>query len=166
HAQYDLVCMIDADLQYSPKYIPAMIQKIEKGADIVVANRHIYKGGLIRKMCSKAFNFVFVQLLHRFNVDAQSGLKVFRRSVIEHIEVNPSPWTFDLEFLLKARRANYSIGSVNIEFIKRHAGESKVAIVKSSYEIGLSAIKLRLSAITIGKEKETRLHVPTSKFVH
>ena len=39
YTKYNLICMIDADLQYPPQAIPQMIEKIEKGADIVEANR-------------------------------------------------------------------------------------------------------------------------------
>src|SRR5205823_1855719 len=41
YAKYDIICMIDADLQYPPEAIPPMMEKITKGnADIVVANRN------------------------------------------------------------------------------------------------------------------------------
>src|SRR5690242_5673679 len=39
YAQYPYICMIDADLQYPPEEIPAMLAKIQAGADVVVANR-------------------------------------------------------------------------------------------------------------------------------
>src|SRR5450830_1711225 len=38
-AKYDLICMIDADLQYPPEVIPQMIEKISDNVDIVIANR-------------------------------------------------------------------------------------------------------------------------------
>jgi glycosyltransferase XagB len=143
-AKYNMLCMIDADLQYSPAYIPQMIKEIQKGKDIVVANRKKYEAGAMRKTMSKIFHGVFARLLHGFTEDVQSGLKVFKRTVARHLELNPSSWTFDMEFLLKARHAGYKIGTVDIEFKKRHAGTSKIAMVRSSLEIGYSAIKLKL----------------------
>lgn len=143
-AQYPVLCMIDADLQYSPEYIPQMLEEIAHGKDIVVANRKKYEAGFIRKTMSKVFHGVFAKMLHGFDEDVQSGLKVFKRSVVRHLELNPSSWTFDMEFLLKARHAGYKIGTVDIEFKKRYAGESKIAVVRSSVEIGFSAVKLKM----------------------
>jgi glycosyltransferase XagB len=142
-AKYELLCMIDADLQYAPSYIPQMMQQIQNGKDIVVANRKKYEAGVVRRTMSKVFHSVFARMLHGFTEDVQSGLKVFKKTVVNHLELNPSSWTFDMEFLLKARHAGYKIGTVDIEFKKRHAGESKIAVVRSSAEIGYSAVKLK-----------------------
>lgn len=144
YAKYDVISMIDADLQYSPSYLPQMINEINNGKDIVVANRKKYEAGFMRKTMSKVFHSVFARALHGFTEDVQSGLKVFKKDVVEHFEINPSSWTFDMEFLLKARHAGYKIGTVDIEFKKRHAGDSKIAMVRSSAEIGFSAMKLKV----------------------
>ncbi len=143
-ARYNILCMIDADLQYSPKYIPQMIKQIEKGADIVVSNRKQYVAGQIRKMSSKIFHLFFVKVLHSLPFDTQSGLKILRKSVLNHITLSPSPWTFDLELLLKAHHAGYKIESLDIIFNERHTGSSKINLLKSSMEIGLSALRLKL----------------------
>jgi hypothetical protein len=49
-----------------------------------------------------------------------------------------------LEFLTGARDAGYSIETVDILFMERTAGESKINILKASTEIGSNAIKLKL----------------------
>ncbi len=143
-AKYNILCMIDADLQYSPKYIPQMIKKIEKGADIVVSDRKEYIAGRVRKISSNIFHLVFVKTLHSLPYDTQSGLKILKKSVLNHITLNPSPWTFDLEFLLKAHHAGYKIDTLDITFNERLTGNSKINLLKSSLEIGLSALKLKL----------------------
>lgn len=173
HAKYDVICMLDADLQYSPKFIPDMLEKIENGADIVVGNRKKYEAGLHRKFVSKTFNFLFVRMLHGLRVDSQAGLKVFRKSVVQHLELNPSSWTFDLELLLKARSAGYKIENHDITFNKRHAGSSKIAFVRSSFEIGKNAFALKLSdhglvpfSKELAKVKGQGFFVKGNEFVH
>ena len=37
HAKYQILCMIDADLQYPPEAIPIMIEKLHQGTDVVIA---------------------------------------------------------------------------------------------------------------------------------
>ena len=95
--------MIDADLQYPPEAIPEMMNNINFGVDVVVANRKENHVSLRRKIISRAFNLFFAKYLHGLHVDVQSGLKVFKKEVVERISLHPSQWTFDLEFLLKAK---------------------------------------------------------------
>lgn len=148
HAKYDTVSFIDADLQYPPEAMPHMYGLIQdKQADIVVTRRIVKYSSLVRQAMSNGFRLVFGYWLHGMNFDIQSGLKMFRRELMQAIELNPSPWSFDLEFMVKSRKAGYTISSVDIEFTPRSAGETKVGFVKASYEVGMAAIKLKLSMI-------------------
>jgi glycosyltransferase XagB len=143
YAKYEIICMIDADLQYPPEVIPQMLSKIGNGADIVVANRNYAKASFLRNVISKTFSTIFGRLIHGMKVDVQSGLKVFKKEIIERLEINPSPWTFDLEFLKKSVEAGYDIDSVSIDFSKRIYGKSKINFIKSSWEIGVQALRLK-----------------------
>jgi len=143
YAQFEIVAMIDADLQYPPEAIPDMVSKLSKGCDIVVANRLTRETGIFRSLISKSFVFLFGRFLHGLECDVQSGLKVFRRKIIREVRLDPSPWAFDMEFLLSAQNSGYSIGSVDVVFSDRRFGKSKVNIIRTSIEIGLSALKLR-----------------------
>jgi len=144
HATTDLVAMIDADLQYPPEAIPKMIEKIEKGADVVVANRIKRNTPFLRKFASKSFRMVFGKLLHGFDCDVQSGLKVFRKEIIERVKLTPGRWMFDLEFLIAAVEGGYTIETINIRFDARYAGKPKIGLVSASLEMAISAIRLKL----------------------
>ena len=144
-ARYGLLAILDADLQYPPEAIPAMIDKINAGSDIVVANRIKVKDKkVIRRIASRFFYLFFGKILHGIDCDVQSGLKVFRKQIIEEITINPSPWTFDLEFLVNAQNAGYTIASVDIVFAERFQGESKINFFKAIREIGNNAIALKI----------------------
>lgn len=145
YAKYSLTAIIDADLQYPPEVIPRMIKKIERGLDVVVAKRTHHQTGFVRNLISRFFHLFFAKQLHGFSVDVQSGLKVFRSEIVKRFGLNPSPWTFDLEFLLKAKNAGYKIGGEEIIFSKRFYGKSKVNILKTSFEIGLSSLRLKFT---------------------
>lgn len=143
-AQHETIAMIDADLQYPPEAIPQMVTKMEKGADIVVANRKERDTDFVRSLLSKTFTFFFARILHDLHCDSQSGLKVFRKKILREVKLTPTPWTFDMEFLLAARNYGYVIDSVEIAFSERQSGSSKLSPLKAIFEIGLSAIKLKL----------------------
>lgn len=146
YAKYDVICMIDADLQYPPEAIPSMFWQIKDGTtDIVIADRITSKTSALRKLASSTFNSIFVKFLNKIDYDSQSGLKLFRKEIVERIDLNAKSWSFDLEFLKKSLDAGYSIGSVNIELGKRYSGNAKVNLVKTSLELAISAIKVKLS---------------------
>lgn len=143
YAQYSILCMIDADLQYPPSAILSMQKKIEEGADIVVAQRKVFQISLLRKVFSKGFHFIFSSLLHNLSVDTQSGLKVFRKKVIDSLDIYPTDWAFDMEFLVRARGRGFQIASVPIEFRKRNAGKTKINLLTVSLQLAINALSLK-----------------------
>ncbi len=144
YAKYELLCMIDADLQYAPEYIPAMV-KMSSQADIIIAKRKEQSIPFFRKIMSSAQHFIFNKILHNMDYDVQSGLKVFKKEIVDRITLNPKPWTFDLEFLLKAIQAGYTISSLPIAFYSRLHGKSKINVLKDSWQIAISAIQLKFA---------------------
>lgn len=153
-ARYNLLAILDADLQYPPEAIPEMIEKINAGSDIIVANRiKIKDKKIFRRIASRFFYLFFGKIMHGIDCDVQSGLKVFKKQIIKEITINPSPWTFDLEFLINAVNAGYKIESIDIVFDQRHSGESKINFFKSIYEIGSNAFNLKIKG-----RKPSKIH--------
>lgn len=167
YVQNDIVAMIDADLQYPPEAIVKMVKKIEQGADVVVANRVEKETSFLRSFISKSFNYIFAKILHDLKCDVQSGLKVFRKKIINEVKLNPSPWTFDMEFLLSAQNYGYKIDSVNIKFDERIAGTSKINVIKAAIEIGWNALVLKVRGRTpLIIKAETNLHMRGAGVAH
>jgi len=146
-AKGNAIVMIDADLQYPPEVVPLMVAELKK-ADIVVAKRKSYQASSLRHMMTLSFRSIFGGLLFHLEHDIQSGLKVFSREVIETVSIVPtSGWTFDLEFLHRAKQAGFSIIDHDITFSHRIAGASKVRTLRSSWEIGMNAIRTKFKKI-------------------
>src|SRR5579862_5958015 len=135
-----VLVMIDGDLQYPPDKIPALINEL-KDSDVVVANRESYHDTKLRRFLSKGFKHFFGKFLFGLETDVQSGMKVFKREVFQTVNTTPvSPWTFDLEFLYRARIAGYVIKNVPIIFAERKHGESKINLFGQVLEIGINAL--------------------------
>lgn len=142
-AKGEIIAMIDADLQYPPKFIYKMAAQIDKNADIIVANRKNYQDALLRKILSRSFK-IFGKVVFGLDCDIQSGLKVFRQEVIKTVKFNPqSPWTFDLEFLYIAKRAGCKTKNMDITFYPRKNGQSQIKIMQTIFEIMFYSIKLK-----------------------
>ncbi len=86
-AQGRYVVTMDADLQDDPAEIPALIDKLEEGHDLVSGWKKERKDPLTKTIPSRFFNWVTRQIsglpLHDFNC----GLKVYRREVVKSVDV-------------------------------------------------------------------------------
>lgn len=86
-AEGEFIVTMDADLQDDPFEIPAMIQKLENGADLVSGWKKVRHDPISKTVPSRFFNAVTRWTtginLHDFNC----GLKAYRREVTRHIHL-------------------------------------------------------------------------------
>ncbi len=142
-AEYDLVCMIDGDLQYPPEAIGAMYHKMHYcDADVIITERIDNKTSALRRLSSAIYNFFFIKLLFGINYDTQSGLKLFKKKILHNVTLSPSPWSFDLEFIVRTLEQDYTILNHEIAFSKRHAGVPKVHMLSTTMELSAAALRL------------------------
>jgi len=147
HARSELICMIDADLQYDPKHIPEMLSRIEHNPEVgvVVAERKEYRGRMRRRLASRLNAFVFGKLLFNIPHDIQSGLKIFRKEIAQHIDSQfVGPWSFDIPLLFTAKETGFIITDVPITFEHRENGESKIMMSSTAVELISRALSLKL----------------------
>lgn len=105
----NLICFLDADLELDPSLINSFIKIInKKEADVIVGSKRHPKSkinySLKRKFLSYTYN-KFVKLLFRLKVnDTQTGIKLFKREVLERVfpKVSIKGYAFDLELLINA----------------------------------------------------------------
>ncbi len=148
-ARYDVLCMIDADLQYPPEAIVPMFRMLQtENADLVISEREDHATSRLRQLSSKMFHFVFTRLLFGFDYDSQSGLKLFKKSVVDGMHLNPTPWSFDLEFIVRALEKDCRILRYPIPFSERHSGAAKIKLAAVTYELAKAAVMLRLNSST------------------
>jgi cellulose synthase/poly-beta-1,6-N-acetylglucosamine synthase-like glycosyltransferase len=151
-----IIAMIDGDLQYSPEYLPEMFH-LMKEHGVVVANRKMNGSSSLRKIGSKVNSLIFGKILFGFGFDTQSGLKMFRRDIFRHIkESDVTAWTIDMPLLHTAVELGYSIGCVDIEFLERKNGYSKIHYAKAAYEIAKGSVKLKLKRKRVYPIKSSR----------
>ena len=137
------IAMIDGDLQYPPEAIPRMY-KLAQNHGVVVANRQMNGGSTLRKIGSKINNFLLGKAVLGFDCDVQSGLKVFRKEIVDYVrEEEVTPWTIDMNILRVAKDFGYQIDSVDIDYFERRNGESKIRFLRDSWEIVLASLKTR-----------------------
>ena len=96
-SQGEILGVIDGDLQHPPETLIKMLNEMGKGADLVVASRHVEGGGVsdwgfIRRILSRGAQMLGLIILP--NVigrvsDPMSGYFMIRRSAIANRPMNP-----------------------------------------------------------------------------
>jgi glycosyltransferase involved in cell wall biosynthesis len=120
-AHGDLVMFMDADLDVHPRQLAILHRAlVEDGADVVIGSK-LHPGSQIaypprRRLLSLGY-YVLVRALFRLPVhDTQTGLKLYRRAVLEQIvpRLLVKRFAHDLEALVNAHRLGFRIVEVPV----------------------------------------------------
>ncbi len=127
-ASGDIIGVIDADLQHPPENILDLLDGMGE-ADIVVACRYMDGGGVegwtfTREYISRGAkiipHFLFAKI--RYVKDPLSGFFLFRKKVIEGVDLNPIGFKILLEILIRGN--HNSVAEVPYVFVGRELGTS------------------------------------------
>lgn len=130
-----LVCM-DGDLSHPPEALPAMLRKLDEGADFVVGSRYTKGGttshdwGLLRWLNSRVATWL-ARPLTTID-DPMAGFFALRRATFEGgRDFNPVGYKIGLELIVKC--ACERVVEVPIRFEDRRFGESKLTLAQQLY---------------------------------
>jgi len=119
---------------YTDSDFPAKEDDIKKacglldGADVVTAYSLVIKDASLKRiLMSKAYNFL-VRLLFGLQLrDINSGLKIYRRKVLEGLELGSRSPFIDVEIFVEAARRGALIRQYGLVFDLRTRGESSIS---------------------------------------
>jgi dolichol-phosphate mannosyltransferase len=132
----EIVIQMDVDFSHPHSMLPAMIDRIGAGVDVVIGSRYVTGGGTPdwsphRKLLSKCGN-VYARRLLRLSVnDATSGLRAYRAASLERIAFDATRangYGFMLETIWDLTGAGARIEEVPLVFHDRVAGKSKMSV--------------------------------------
>lgn len=121
-AEGDILITMDADLQDDPDEIPAMIDELNKGYDLVAAWRKERQDRSKKKLSSKLFNYLVTKSTGTTFNDLNCGFKVYRRSVIKSIRLYSDLHRF---VPLLAVWKGFRVTEKPVTHHERYKGESK-----------------------------------------
>ncbi len=122
----DLVAFTDADCQFDIRELRRLVM-LSKEYDIVCGYRIDRQDPWVRKVYSGTYNAIVRGLLGTQVRDSDCAMKVFRRQVIQDIDIQSKGFFVNSEILTKARLANRSIVEVGVTHRPRPRGESTVS---------------------------------------
>ncbi len=132
----DVLCIIDADLQYSPKDLFRAISFFERSNfDLVCGTRDRNLNLPLRRFFSSFFN-LFCRIFFRVPVpDCNSGIKVGRVSVFRSAPLEAGAYRF---LVASAKRSGFRIGDILIGHYPRSHGSSRISSFRIFAETFLS----------------------------
>jgi dolichol-phosphate mannosyltransferase len=124
----DILGVMDADGSHDVRALPEMITQLQRGeCELAIGSRYVPGGGtegwpFLRRFYSK-FAILFAKPITNIK-DATSGFALFKREVIQDVELDPIGWKIVLEVAIKGNIKNYK--EFPIIFRDRQKGKSKL----------------------------------------
>lgn len=131
---FDIMVTLDADFSHNPKYLPAVIGKLEN-YDIGIGSRYVRGGGtknwgIHRIILSRCANLFAKFMLGLKSNDNTAGFRAYRRRVLETINLDTiisNGYSFLVEMIYRCQKANFTVGESPIIFVDRTEGKSKIS---------------------------------------
>jgi glycosyltransferase involved in cell wall biosynthesis len=152
HADGEIVVIQDADLEYDPQDVPALIEPIERGhADVVFGSR--LSGGrpqrayLFWHLVGNRFLSLLTNVLFNTTIsDMETGYKAFRIGVLRSLELRQDDFAIEPEITAKVCRRNLRLYELPIAYYGRTYAEGK----KITWRDGFRAIRVLIGVRLFG----------------
>jgi glycosyltransferase involved in cell wall biosynthesis len=131
-ASGELIGFLDADGTYPPEYFPQLCEAALNGADLVIGSRMAGEKSQM-PFTRRVGNFFFANLLTLLSrqkvTDSASGMRVFRRDILEHIYPLPDGLNLTPVMSTRAVHEGINIREIPIPYSER-VGRSKLSVIR------------------------------------
>lgn len=130
HCRGDVVAIQDADLEYDPADLPMLMAAIERGeADVVYGSRFLedpaQDPSRVHRLGNWMLTFASNLSTGQWLTDMETCYKVFRREVLQQIEIEQDRFGFEPEITAKVSRLGYGIMEMPIHYRGRGYADGK-----------------------------------------
>lgn len=136
-AKGDVIVWVMADLSDDLNAIPKMVNKIDKGFDMVFGSRYV-KGGspgdlsLLKRLASNGFS-ILTRISMGINVhDVTNAFRAFKRDVFNIAKPECGDFGISPEFALKAHIMGFKLAEIPVVYKNRKMGKQKFKIFSMS----------------------------------
>jgi glycosyltransferase involved in cell wall biosynthesis len=130
-ARGELIGFLDADGTYPPEYFPTLCEAALGGSDLVIGSRMAGEDSQM-PLTRRVGNFFFATLLSLLGrqkvTDSASGMRVFKKDILEHIYPLPDGLNLTPVMSTRALHEGITIREVAIPYSER-VGRSKLSVI-------------------------------------
>jgi SAM-dependent methyltransferase len=144
----DILCIQDADLEYDPRDLPALVEPIVDG-DFQVVYGSRFKGsaaGLYytHRVANRLLNLMINVAFNRYLSDVYTGYKVFTREAFQGLHLTARTFTVEMELTAHFLRKGLVIFEVPISYRARTYAEGKKIHFKDGFLAAGAVLRYRL----------------------
>ncbi|GLW89693.1 glycosyltransferase family 2 protein [Actinokineospora globicatena] len=128
NARGDLVAVLDADGSIHPSELLTLVRLVHDGADLAVGRR-VATARSVQPWHARAGNAVLSAMLRRRGVPVHdiASVRVGRRERLLALGVADRAFGYPVELLVRAAAAGWRIEEVDVAYLPRAGGKSKVS---------------------------------------
>jgi glycosyltransferase involved in cell wall biosynthesis len=150
----ELVVIVDADLEYPPEAIPAIVRALETHP-VVYASRFLGTRPpdmpLVRRLGNRAATAFFDVLYRQHTTDLQTGMKGLRRAALPLGELRRAGFEHTVELGALITRAGHRIHDLPIEYSPRRLGRSKMRHLPEAAKLLAYVLRYWLRCVVLGR---------------
>ncbi len=126
-----IIVLQDSDMEYDPKEIPKLIEPILEGEQVVYGSRFL---GSIEDMkflfyLGNRILTLFTRILFQVGItDMETGYKIFKREVIDVMDLESTGFEIEPELTAKILKKGYKIIEVPISYRAREKNQKKITV--------------------------------------
>jgi glycosyltransferase involved in cell wall biosynthesis len=157
HVDGEIAVIQDADMEYDPADVPALIEPIERGvADVVFGSRltggrpqraYLFWHLVGNRFLSLVTNVLYNTTLH----DMETGYKAFRSDVLRSLDLREDDFGIEPEITAKVCRSGLRVYELPIAYYGRTYAEGK----KITWRDGFKALAVLLKVRFAGRPTST-----------
>lgn len=132
---YDVLVEMDADGSHPPERLPAMLEALEGGADLVIGSRYVPGGSVVnwpwqRHVISRGGN-VYSRIMLGVGIkDITAGYRAYRADAIAALDlddIQSHGYCFQIDMTWRLLSTGRRVVEVPITFTERTVGQSKMS---------------------------------------
>jgi glycosyltransferase involved in cell wall biosynthesis len=152
HVDGDIAVIQDADMEYDPADVPALVEPIERGvADVVFGSR--LSGGrpqrayLFWHLVGNRFLSLLTGLLYNTTLsDMETGYKAFRTDVLRSLDLRQDDFSIEPEITAKVCKRKLRVYQLPISYYGRTYAEGKKITWRDGFKAIWVLLRVRIGA--------------------